>query len=225
MNLEKVKIENVEFFLNKPDTCYHCEKGIDPKIVNKFIYRYWQCYNIVITYQCPCCDEIFFAFYQIALDSYDGIIDRGTLYPFKIVGGNKISKTFSDEINDLSQGFVLNYNDSFKAEQSGCTEIVGLGYRRAFEFLIKDFALKYFPGDKDKIIYMPLSQCVEKYSPDDETKQLLLRTSWIGNDYTHYNNKHEDVTLEDLKQLIMLSVNDIESFIKKKNYIVKIEKK
>ena len=48
---------------------------------------------------------------------------------------------------------------------------------------------------------MPLAKCVEKYAPDDTTKQLLLRATWIGNDYAHYETKHEEINLNDLKTL------------------------
>ena len=72
---------------------------------------------------------------------------------------------------------------------------------------------------------MPLAQCVENYSPDEETKELLLRASWIGNDFAHYSKKHEEITIEDLKQLINLSVDSMENYIKKQNYIMNISKK
>ena len=66
---------------------------------------------------------------------------------------------------------------------------------------------------------------VEKYAPDDTTKQLLLRATWIGNDYAHYETKHEEINLNDLKSLINLSVEAIEKDIKVKNYIANIEHK
>ena len=225
MNFETVTIEKNRFQISKPDTCYYCEKGIDPKIINKFVYRFYHTCRLIIAYQCPCCDEVFFAIYEISLNSFGGVINRGALYPFRIIGGNKLSREFSQEIKDVSERFISIFNDAFIAEQAGCKEIVGIGYRRAFEFLIKDFAIKYHPDEKDKISNMQLSQCVEKYSPDEDTKQLLLRASWIGNDFAHYTNKHDEITIEDLKQLILLSVESIDSYIKRKNYINKIDKK
>lgn len=225
MNYETITVEKIKFLISKPNICYHCEKGIDPKIINKFIYRFYDSYRIIITYQCPCCDNIFFAIYDVPQYLFGGIDNNSRLYPIQIIGGNKLSKEFSSEIKELSENFIYIYNDTYKAEQAGCKEIVGIGYRRAFEFLIKDFAIKYHPEDKEKISKMLLSQCVEYYSPDEETKQLLLRASWIGNDFAHYSNKHEKITVEDLKNLILLSVESIDSYIKKKNYISKIEKK
>lgn len=68
-----------------------------------------------------------------------------------------------------------------------------------------------------------LSKCIEDYFPDNESKELLVRTNWIGNDFAHYQSKHEDIDINDLKQLIMLSVQIIVADVKKKDYISKIK--
>lgn len=53
----------------------------------------------------------------------------------------------------------------------------------------------------------------------------MLRANWIGNDFSHYESKHAEIDINDLKQLILLSVDSIVADIKKRNYISKIEKK
>jgi len=221
MNKEIIKIQKYSIPIAKPDTCTHCDKGIDPIIINKFPYRFYDTCNIVVTYKCPCCEQIFFAKYQA--NAMDWNFMGQDLYPFEIIGGHKKRLDFSDEIKNLSTKFVEIYNDAFVAEQSGCKEIVGISYRRAFEFLIKDYAIKYNPNDSDKIKKMNLSDCVKNYVNNDETKDLLLRTTWIGNDFAHYENSHEDIDINNLKELIELSMKEIESEIRKKNYISKIQ--
>ena len=144
------------------------------------------------------------------------------LHYFEVIGGHKKRLDFSKEIIDLSPNFVENYNDAFVAEQAGCTNIVGIAYRRAFEFLVKDYAIKFNPSEMESIKKMNLSDCVKKYISNIETKNLLLRATWIGNDYSHYESKHKDFNIEDLKQLIEISMKEIESDIKKKCYISKI---
>ena len=67
MNKAKIKIQRNELCIIKPDTCTHCNKGIDPIIINKFIYPFYDLCNIVVTFKCPCCEQIFFAKYQIDL--------------------------------------------------------------------------------------------------------------------------------------------------------------
>lgn len=223
MSKEKVKIKGYEFIVTKPNACTYCDKGIDPIIVNKFVYPFYDLWNIVITYKCPCCEQIFFAKYQINPMGLG--IDTGSLYPFEIIGGHKTSQEFDDCLKDVSQDFIDSFNDAYIAEQSGCTSIVGIAYRRAFEFLIKDYAIKYNSNNANDIKTMNLSECIKKYAPTDDMKELLLRASWIGNDFAHYESKHENVDISDLKQLILLSVDSIIADVKKRNYIAKIEKK
>lgn len=90
--------------------------------------------------------------------------------------------------------------------------------------MVKDYAVKYHPSETEAIKKMNLSDCVKKYIKDDETKKLLFRTTWIGNDFAHYENKHTEIDLDGLKELIDLSIQEIETDIKKKNYIAKIPK-
>lgn len=217
----KIKIKGHEFIVSKPTSCPYCDKGIDAIIVNKFAYRFYDMTNIVITYKCTCCEQIFFSKYQInpmAIGYYEN-----ELYPFETIGGHKTKLDFSDEIKEISPSFISIYNDAYIAEQSGCREIVGIGYRRAFEFLIKDYAIKYHQDEESIIKNMPLAKCVGEYAPNDVTKQLLLRATWIGNDFAHYETKHEEIDLNDLKSLIELSVDAIEKDIKVKKYIANIE--
>lgn len=220
---KKIKIKGCEFIISKPTSCPYCDMGIDPLIVNKFAYRFHYLTNIVITYKCPCCEQIFFSKYQVnsMAAGYYGY----ELIPFETIGGHKIKLDFSDEIKGISPSFVSIYNDAYVAEQSGCTQIVGIGYRRSLEFLIKDYAIKCHQDDEITIKSMPLVKCVEKYAPDDKTKELLLRATWIGNDFAHYETKHEEIDLNDLKKLISLSVDAIEKDIKIKNYIANIKHK
>lgn len=220
MNKEKIKILKHEFCIIKPDVCHYCDKGINPIIINIFPYRFYDLCNVIVTLKCPCCEQVFFAKYQLDPAMLDYM--QYDLRPLEVIGGHKRRVNFSQEITELSQGFIDNYNDAFVAEQAGCSHIVGIAYRRAFEFLVKDYAIKYHPSETEAIKKMNLSDCVKKYIKDDETKDLLLRATWIGNDFAHYENKHTDIDLHDLKQLIDLSMGEIESEIKKKNYIAKI---
>lgn len=53
--LEKqIKINVCEVNIIKPNICVYCDKGIDPIIINKFAYKYYDLDNIVVTYKCSC---------------------------------------------------------------------------------------------------------------------------------------------------------------------------
>lgn len=107
------------------------------------------------------------------------------------------------------------------------TEVVGLGYRKAFEFLIKDYAIgkENDEAKKENIKKMQLSQVANTYFPDGEVKDLLVRAAWIGNDFSHYESRHFNIRLEDLKQLVLISVSKIDESLKIKKFIERIVRK
>lgn len=92
------------------------------------------------------------------------------------------------------------------AESSCLDEIAGLGYRKAVEFLIKDFAIHKHPADEDKIKSMPLGQCINTYINNEQVKTLATSSAWIGNDEAHYIRKQEDRDIKDMKKFIQAIV-------------------
>lgn len=131
-------------------------------------------------------------------------------YRNKTTNGTVMSKAFSESIMKNSPLFSVIYNQAFYAEQEGLLEICGVGYRKALEFLIKDYAKSNHPG-KDQIIEGKLlAQCIGEFVSDDRIKGVAKRAVWLGNDETHYVRKWEGKNLEDLKKLIDLTVHWIE---------------
>ena len=128
-------------------------------------------------------------------------------------------ESFSDIISELSPAFVDIYNQAYAAEQMDLSSICGVGYRKALEFLVKDFARKEEPKEEDNIIKMHLQQCVSKYIKNNQVKPILERAVWLGNDETHYVRKWESKDVNDLKGLISLSVYWIESEIKSRKVL------
>lgn len=221
---QEINIENNILWVNKPSVCSYCNKGVSLTLCNEFIIDFYNDKVLCVSYQCPICQQIIVCKYNYCNSDYSF---RVPLLPFETLGGEGISQEFSNEINKLSPNFVKIYNDAYRAEQIGLTEVVGLGYRRAFEFLIKDYAMcqEIDKTKKESIKEMKLSQVVSNYFPDGETKELLTRATWIGNDFAHYETKHVDIKLEDLNQLLLLSVQRIDQSVKAKKYIEIIERK
>lgn len=120
---------------------------------------------------------------------------------------NRFTKhIFDNKISDLSPQFDKIYNQALAAESSQLDEIAGLGYRKALEFLVKDFAIHQHPDDEDKVKSMPLSQCINSYINNDHIKTLATRSAWIGNDEAHYIRKQEDRDVQDMKSFIQAIV-------------------
>ena len=89
----------------------------------------------------------------------------------------------------------------------GWKHIAGPGYRKALEFLVKDYLCHSIPDKADKIKQLQLGLCIETYVDHDKIKQMAKRAAWLGNDETHYVRKWEDKDLEDLKKTLELTVH------------------
>ena len=109
---------------------------------------------------------------------------------------------FPQQLKQLSPQFVKIYNQAELAENTGLTEICGIGYRKALEFLIKDYAIHKKPDASEEIKNKPLVKCIEQYIDSNSIITLAKRSAWIGNDETHYVRKHEELDFTDMKTFI-----------------------
>lgn len=80
-----------------------------------------------------------------------------------------------------------------------------MAYRKALEFLVKDFAIlrNSSPEDIEFIENNMLGKVISTYFNEFPKIQKLSKASaWIGNDETHYTRKHENYDINDLKNFI-----------------------
>lgn len=148
-------------------------------------------------YACCCtkCGKMFIA--EVLFDKQLRKYYCKCIYP-KIVPHKK----FSPQVSELSEKFVDIYNQAFAAETYGLNEIAGMGYRKALEFLIKDYLIHVEPDQSDAIKRAPLSQCISTRVQNENIKAVASRSAWLGNDFTHYVPKFEDKDISDMKNFI-----------------------
>ena len=216
--------KNRSIRVDKPNICPHCQKGIDPVVIKTILDRFYDQAVLYIVFKCPVCQQVFFGKYFIGPFSAISLLNIHdfALHPSEIIGGHGLVREFSKEINDVSPDFVALYNDAYRAEQYGLQSIVGISYRLAFEYLIKDYCIKTHEEAKEDILKKTLSQCINEYL-DPDIKDITKRAAWLGNDYAHYESKHPDMNLDDLKSIIDISVSKIKSKIEEAYYIKNIE--
>lgn len=124
-------------------------------------------------------------------------------------------KVFSDIICSISTQFAEIYNQAYYAEQMGLDQICGVGYRKALEFLIKDYLISK-EEDAQKIESIKnnfLGNCIQEDVQDRNIKEVAKRAVWLGNDETHYTRIWANKDVNNLKQLIELTVRWIENEI------------
>ncbi len=199
MELQSTANETFSFD-NLPDTCPFCFRTITPFAITCHLVaeRELEVYFICNSRYC---NKSFIGYYA----NYGGRFEF-----IRSSFGNRRTKTFTETISNISLTFQTIYNEAFFAEQNELLQICGGGYRKAVEFLIKDYAIQYNPDKKKSIEKNTLASCISLYVSDENIKAVAKRASWLGNDETHYVRKWGTKDLEDLKILIDLTLHWIE---------------
>jgi hypothetical protein len=118
---------------------------------------------------------------------------------------------FPETISELSPSFVSIFSEAAEAKHLGLKQVAGPGYRKAFEFLIKDYAKSLAPENRKKEIEAEFSgKVVAEFISDPRIQDVAKRCLWLGNDETHYLRKWTDHDVEDLVVLIKLATNWVE---------------
>lgn len=95
--------------------------------------------DIVYTFNhCQNCDECFISKHPFDEENGDGFIYASSS-PVK-----SCEQNFSEAITSLSPNFVSIYKQAALAESLGLDQICGIGYRKAIEFLVKDYTFNAF---------------------------------------------------------------------------------
>lgn len=134
------------------------------------------------------------------------------------VGGSLLSykpqkadpNVIPSSVRELSTSFESIYREAEDAKSHGLYQIAGPGYRKAFEFLIKDYAKSLAPDNAEQIENMFSGKVVNEFIADPRIQMVAKRALWLGNDETHYLRKWAEHDLEDLITLIRLAINWVE---------------
>ena len=201
--------EDFEIGYTEVAECPHCHKGIKPNLISSILTNKQTDSAGAITSftfstfnYCNSCYHMYLVEYTVVPaqkhEPYDFVEDScDYIGPSDFQG-----KVFESYINEISPSFVSIYNQALRAESLELPDICGMAYRKALEFLIKDYAMTQNTDEHDKIKPMPLSQCIKTYIDNPIIQDLAKSATWLGNDETHYTRKHIDKDLSDLKKFI-----------------------
>ena len=213
--MNTIKTKHVNFVVStttyfagpKPIECPHCGSFVSPVLRNVTGFTYSG--NKVIyltTFQGDCCHKDFFGLYNI-VPSTSSIPDGSllTIYP------SYKSILLPDAIHKISPRFVSMYEQCYVAEQNGHLELAGTGYRNAIEILVKDFAINELGHSQAEVVKKKLADAIKTYLPSIDLQQSADVVRILGNDYTHYNQKYDDVSFPILKAYIDIFIKSIET--------------
>lgn len=191
--------------------CPYCKTQIYPKLIcidGDDLLGY------SIFCRCPNCNKQFIC-------KCDRTVSGETIFVLSDIMPNAQpdKRTFNSDIQDISESFCEIYNQAYTAQQLNLTQICGVGYRKALEYLIKDYIIFNKPEDKETILKKALGKCISEDIDSDNIKNVAARATWLGNDETHYIRKWEDKDITDLINTIDLTLHWIEAEIKTKRLL------
>ena len=173
---------------------------------------------VQILFFCPNCRNTFLVKYASSCDTVPVYYTASTNVPNHVTTQKilavypVLSRTseFSDALSQVSPMFVKTYHQAEIAEQQSLLEIAGCGYRKAVEYLVKDYLCRTSPADMEDIKAEFLGKSIRRIQ-DSRLQALAERATWIGNDETHYVRKHENLDISDMKRFISAAVHLMDS--------------
>lgn len=196
-----------------PNACPICHASIHPQMLAVYHVHDASPRRAEIVYRCArlSCQSLFVGYFEK--------VAEGEWYKLGEAEPSRPKKVeFPAEVAAVSATFVEVYNQAVAAEEYRLGQLAGMGFRKALEFLVKDFAIAQQPQKKDAIEKSPLGRVIEQYVDDARVKATAKRAAWLGNDETHYIRKWEGKDIQDLKTLIRLTVNWIENVLLTAHY-------
>lgn len=135
-------------------------------------------------------------------------------------------------ISAISPNFYDILDQSLAAEARQLPLVAGAGYRKALEYLVKDYVLVQprerlrqaeesgnqtaaatIQTEMNTILELPLGgkKGVIALIQDAKLQKVAERAVWLGNDEVHYTRKWTDKDIEDLKVVIRLVTSIIQN--------------
>jgi len=203
-----------------PNKCPVCNRDVNPNLIG---FVDGERNQILVLFHCtlPNCKSLFFRTYN-PVEPIKGILDQIHGYKYQEIETFPIipkEVVFSNEISSNFPEFVRIYNQAHSAEVYGLSEVAGMGYRKAVEFLVKDFLINKCGNNRDDIEKKLLGTCINQDIEHPKIKACAERAAWLGNDEFYYKRKWEEKDVNDLKSIIKMLVNFIEIEIQQTNLL------
>ena len=207
MNLRRqISVSNHGYTVEVPDACPICHHHSEIEVVKAEHIDGGT--GVQAIYRCAYaqCRQFFFCYY--------GPRPNHQILAVRPVKPH--ASSFSEAVRTISPTFVQIFNEAAEAAQNGLTNVAGPGYRKSFEFLIKDYAKTLAPTKSAEIETKFSGVVVNEYIPDARIQAVAKRCLWLGNDETHYLKKWTAHDMDDLVALIKLVAHwiDIEQLSK-----------
>lgn len=216
MNLQAHTLdgEQVHFSIDVlPDRCPQCHTAVHPKLLSQHLSGNKDEAYLTLLCTSHRCLRPFVATYRQDFQRHQN-------YKLRFTAPRTVAhSSFPESIRGVSPTFCKIAEQVESARAAGLDQLVGIGLRKALEFLVKDFSKSQHPERSEAIESMRLGKCIDDYISDPNVLQCAKRAAWLGNDETHYLRKWSDRDVNDLNLLVRLTTNWVDNFILTKKYV------
>lgn len=211
--MKLVSLPNIseKIYLDLPEECPHCSKGIEAVIQSTSkLTKFGNKFALLLS--CPVCKNFF-------LQPYNYIIGDEIIYGEKFVYDflPNIKVDIPEKIKIISPEFLDIYIQTLKADYYKLNKITSIGLHKSIEFLVKDYLINYKKEDQEKIKNIFLGKAIEKID-NLKIQTLAKATTWLGNDEAHYEcyciDEGEDIDT---------AIDDMKIFIEALLYFISLE--
>jgi hypothetical protein len=141
-----------------------------------------------------CCSSCGGAYIVLFQAYFHDETDQWTLSFMKTIPDALPKTQVSPVMKRISRNFARVFDEAAAAQTAGLEELAGAGYRRALEFLVKDYLCFKQPEKRNTYISTALRNCIKDHFPLPEIRDLADRAALMGNDYAHYKALgHRDI--------------------------------
>lgn len=188
--------------------CPFCKKMETPSLIAGIFNmknNYWnQITDAKFVANFKCCDSLYFVSCKslTLYSEHNAYKPEGGWAVIELPEIKGRSKNLPETIKRISPSFEAIYAEAKEAKNAGLMNICGGAFRKALEFLLREYAMILHPDKTGEIRTMSLSNCISKYIDNNVIKCFADRAAWLGNDELHYLRKWEDRDIFDLEDFI-----------------------
>lgn len=188
------------------DVCPMCHKAGKPEYANGCLIRSFNNGEkplIFVVWYCTHCKRYYVSLYHMKSSLQNTELD--TLYPYP---KEFDEQTVPQKVKETYPNFYKIYAEACECERQGLLSISGTGYRKALEFLVKDYLQKEQHLSETEVGDCRLEKCCKKIEFED-IRILANAATWLGNDETHYIVKHPEQDLKQMKKFLIALISSI----------------
>ena len=187
----------------KPATCPHCGVGTDAVVTAREVFPFTGNANLLFaSAKCTGCHRTFF--FSCVRESGNADAEVVSIYP------NTADPFRNETLEKISPRFMNLYNQGIAAEKEGHIELAALGYCKALEILVKDYAISELDKPAEEVVEKNLFDSVADYLQQRELINTPDLIRILGDEYTHYEKDYPEQDLVILKGYMEIFLKQIE---------------